>query len=55
MAVNNYVKPALTSLVYNVIQLVMTQVTKVRNFPRFSNRGDFLYGIFEKFLENHFL
>jgi len=26
MSVNNYVKPALTSLVYNVIQLVMTLI-----------------------------
>ena len=30
-----------------------TQVTKVRNFPRFSNRGDFLWRISKKFLENH--
>ena len=32
-----------------------SQVTKVRNFPRFTNRGDFLWGISEEFLENHFL
>ena len=32
-----------------------SQLTKVRNFPRFSNRGDFLCRISKEFLTNHFL
>ena len=36
-------------------KIVCTQVTKVRNFPRFSNCGDFLWRISEEFLENQFL
>ena len=35
--------------------LVWTQVTKVRNFPKFSSFGDLLWRIFGDFLENKFL